>query len=185
MGDVIHSLPVAAALRQAYPTAHIGWAIEERWAELLATKSELESPSGAPSVRRPLVDAVHIVRMKSWLGSPFSRTGWRERRVLKSALRLQAYTDAIDIQGALKSVWVARASKANLIIGFATPREPAAKYLYGRKLAMRGAHVVEQGVNLVQELAGVSGLRAEFCLPRDTEAEAWRDAELQRRNIHG
>jgi heptosyltransferase-1 len=32
MGDVIHSLPVAAALRQAYPTAHIGWAIEERWA---------------------------------------------------------------------------------------------------------------------------------------------------------
>jgi heptosyltransferase-1 len=131
------------------------------------------------------VDAVHIVRMKSWLGSPFSRTGWRERRVLKSALRFQAYTDAIDIQGALKSVWVARASKANLIIGFATPREPAAKYLYGRKLAMRGTHVVEQGVNLVQELAGVSGLRTEFCLPHDTEAEAWRDAELQRRRIHG
>jgi len=185
MGDVIHSLPVAAALRQAYPTAHIGWAIEERWAELLGSKGELESPNAAGSPRRPLVDTVHIVRMKSWLGAPFSRAGWSERRVLKSAMRSQSYTDAIDIQGALKSVWVARASQANQIIGFATPREPAAKYFYRRKIAMRGTHVVEQGVNLVQELAGISGLRTEFSLPRDPEAEAWRDAELERRSIRG
>ena len=35
MGDVIHTLPAAQALRDAFPEAMIGWLIEERWAELL------------------------------------------------------------------------------------------------------------------------------------------------------
>src|SRR4051812_15259746 len=111
MGDVVHSLPVAAALRQAYPEAHIGWAIEERWAELLAARSELTTPSASFSAKRPLVDAVHIVNMKSWLAAPFSSQGWRDRKGLKSQMRARHYGIAIDIQGALKSVWVARASK--------------------------------------------------------------------------
>jgi heptosyltransferase I len=185
MGDVVHSLPVAAALRQAYPAAHIGWAIEERWAELLATRADLASSAASPSSRRPLVDAVHIVKMKSWLASPFSRQGWRERRKLKAALREQAYDLAIDVQGALKSVWVARASRVKEIAGFSTPREPITKFLYDQKIPMRGAHVVEQGVNLVQELSGRHDLVTTFQLPCDPEAEAWRDSELKRRGITG
>jgi hypothetical protein len=35
MGDVIHTLPAAQAIREAFPQAFIGWLIEERWAELL------------------------------------------------------------------------------------------------------------------------------------------------------
>src|SRR5664280_2114965 len=37
MGDIIHTLPAAAALRQAFPHATLGWLVEERWAELLCT----------------------------------------------------------------------------------------------------------------------------------------------------
>ena len=39
MGDIVHSLPAVAALRRALPQATIGWAIEERWVDLLAAKS--------------------------------------------------------------------------------------------------------------------------------------------------
>ena len=35
MGDVIHTLPAAQALREAFPKATIGWLVEERWTELL------------------------------------------------------------------------------------------------------------------------------------------------------
>jgi heptosyltransferase-1 len=185
MGDVVHSVPVAAALRQAYPQARIGWAIEERWAELIATRSELEAPTSSTSAKRPLVDAVHIVNMKSWLASPVSTTGWRERKRLKNAMRAQQYGTAIDIQGALKSVWVAGASKAAVQVGFVTPREPLAKFFYNQKFEMRGTHVVEQGINLVQNLSGRNDLRSEFRLPCDTEAEAWRDEELRKRGIGG
>jgi heptosyltransferase I len=184
MGDVVHSLPVAAALRQAYPTAHIGWAIEERWAELLEARSEW-GRSGIISAQKPLVDFIHTVKMKSWLASPFSREGWRERRRLKSEMRAEDYAVAVDIQGALKSVWVARASKAPKLIGFSTPREPLAKYFYNQRLPMVGTHVVQQGVNLVQELSQRNDLATEFRLPRDPEAETWRDAELKRRGIAG
>ena len=185
MGDVVHSLPVAAALRQAYPQADIGWAIEERWAELLATRAELEAQTSSTSTKKPLVDAVHIVNMKSWLAAPVSTAGWKERKRLKSAMRAQQYGTAIDIQGALKSVWVARASRAKVQAGFATPREPLAKFFYNRKFEMRGTHVVEQGVNLVQELTGRNDLRTEFRLPCDPEAEAWRETELRKRGIAG
>ena len=185
MGDVVHSLPVAAALRQAYPEAHIGWAIEDRWAELLAARSDLLASPPSITAQRPLVDAVHIVNMKSWLASPFSTQGWRERRRLKSAMRAQEYGIALDIQGALKSVWVARASKAEIQAGFATPREPLAKFFYQRKFEMRGKHVVEQGVNLVQDLSGRNDLRTEFRLPCDPEAEAWRETELRKSGIGG
>ena len=185
MGDVVHSLPVAAALRQAYPDAHIGWAIEERWAELLAARSELDAASSSPSAKRPLVDAVHMVNMKSWLASPFSTRGWKERKKMKAEMRAQNYGTAIDIQGALKSVWVARASNAEVQAGFQTPREPLAKFFYQRKFEMRGVHVVEQGVNLVREMSSRDDLRAQFQLPCDAEAEAWRDAELRKRGIGG
>ncbi len=185
MGDVVHSLPVAAALRQAYPGAHIGWAIEERWAELLAARSELNAPSASSSPERPLVDAVHVVNMKSWLASPFSSAGWRQRKKMKSAMREQEYGVAIDVQGALKSVWVARASQAKTLAGFATPREPLAKAFYKQKFEMRGTHVVEQGVNLVQDLSGRTDLRTEFRLPCDPDAEAWRETELRKRGIGG
>src|SRR5438874_6621310 len=54
MGDVIHTLPAATALRHAFPEATLGWVIEERWAELLCT---LPTPrSGPRSPQRPLVD---------------------------------------------------------------------------------------------------------------------------------
>src|SRR5947209_5861390 len=165
MGDIIHSLPVAAALRQAYPAAHIGWAIEERWAELLGPRSEWGTAS-ASSAKKPLVDSIHIVKMKSWLAAPFSREGWRERRRMKAEMRTQDYGAAIDIQGALKSVWVARVSNASQRIGFSTPREPIAKYFYSPQKPMRGAHVLEQGWTLGQELAGRSAWGTDVRLPR-------------------
>ena len=38
MGDILHALPGAAALRRAFPSATIGWAIEQRWSELLCAR---------------------------------------------------------------------------------------------------------------------------------------------------
>ena len=70
MGDVIHALPAAQALREAYPEAMIGWIIEERWAELLCAPGVARR--GARSAQRPLVDWVHTVNLKGWRKSLFS-----------------------------------------------------------------------------------------------------------------
>ena len=36
IGDVIHTMPVACALRERFPKAHLSWVVEDRAAELLA-----------------------------------------------------------------------------------------------------------------------------------------------------
>ena len=42
MGDVLHALPAVAALRRALPSATIGWAVEQRWSELLCARGRRE-----------------------------------------------------------------------------------------------------------------------------------------------
>ena len=51
MGDVIHTLPAAQALRDAFPDAMIGWLIEERWAEII-DRGETNRPVGTFQDRR-------------------------------------------------------------------------------------------------------------------------------------
>ena len=76
MGDIIHTLPAATALRQAFPAASMGWVVEERWAELLCT---LPTPrSGPRSPQRPLVDRIHAVNTAKWRKSRRSLQAWQE-----------------------------------------------------------------------------------------------------------
>ncbi|MEJ7605337.1 MAG: hypothetical protein WKF37_03505 [Bryobacteraceae bacterium] len=35
MGDIIHTLPAVASLKQSFPHCSIAWAVEERWLPLL------------------------------------------------------------------------------------------------------------------------------------------------------
>src|SRR5205085_2956750 len=74
MGDVVHALPAVAALRAELPSTHIGWAIEERWAELLCGSETCEARGPA----MPLVDALHFVNTRAWRAAPLSDETWRE-----------------------------------------------------------------------------------------------------------
>jgi heptosyltransferase-1 len=146
MGDIIHTLPAAAALRQAFPHATLGWLIEERWAELLCT---LRYPrSGRRSPQRPLVDRVHAVNTAEWRHAPFSFNTWQQMAVGLSQLRGIKYDAVIDFQGAVRSALLARWSGAPIVYGSAQPRENAASMFYTRKVLTNGTHVVEQALAL-------------------------------------
>ena len=146
MGDIIHTLPAAAALRQAFPHATLGWLIEERWAELLCT---LRYPrSGRRSPQRPLVDRVHSVNTSEWRHAPFSFNTWQQMAVSLSQLRGIQYDAVIDFQGAVRSALLARWSGAPIVYGSTQPRENAAAMLYTRKVLTNGTHVVQQALAL-------------------------------------
>ena len=76
MGDVIHALAAVAALRDAFPEARIGWAIEERWAELLCAPNE--NPESPLSAAKPLVDVIHPLDTAAWRSAPLSDETWGE-----------------------------------------------------------------------------------------------------------
>jgi heptosyltransferase I len=151
MGDIIHTLPAATALRRAFPEASLGWVVEERWAELLCTLAEPRS--GPRSPRRPLVDRVHTLNTKAWRKSLLSTQTWEQVAAGLSELRAQHYQVAVDFQGAVRSALVARLSAALVIYGAAQPRENVASMFYTRQVMASGSHVVEQNLSLAQAVA--------------------------------
>ena len=111
LGDIVHALPVAAALRGRFPAARIDWVVDERYREVLDLA--------------PVVDRRIVLRSRSL-------PVWRRLVELRRALAGGTYDAAVDVQGLLKSAAVARLSGAPRVLGFAAPhlREPAAWFLY-------------------------------------------------------
>lgn len=181
MGDVIHSMPAAALVRQAFPSAHIGWIIEERWAELLCARSA--SRLGPRSPAKPLVDAVHTVNMKAWRWAPLSDETWREGLASLRELRAAKYEVAVDLQGAIRSALLAQVIGTPIRFGFDRPRERAASLFYTRRVVARGTHIIEQHVSLATELARINPAVPNIEFPRDQETEEWCGFQLRERNF--
>jgi heptosyltransferase-1 len=104
LGDILHALPVVAYLRGAAPGMEIHWAVDARFAELLAG-----NPGIANVVPLPIRD---------WKGRAGHPGTWREVLDGVRALRRAGYDAAFDIQGNLKSGLVTRLSGAPLRFGF-------------------------------------------------------------------
>jgi len=155
MGDVIHALPAVAALRGAFPDAHIGWLIEERWSELLCAPGAARR--GRRSKARPLVDEVHSVSLKAWGKSLFSVSTAQRIATVWNDVRGARYDAAVDLQGAIRSALLARWSGARVVYGAAEPRESPASLWYARKAFARGRHVIEQNLSVVEAVLRVTG----------------------------
>jgi heptosyltransferase-1 len=169
MGDVIHTLPAAQALRAAFPKAMIGWLIEERWAELLCAPS---APRRGPrSAARPLADWVHTVKLIGWRKSLFKVPTLEQIARVWNDVRAARYDVAIDLQGAIRSAVLAHWSGAPVVYGAAQTRESPATLWYTRRAIPRGAHVIEQNLSIAAAVTGkdMSAPQVEF--PRDGEAE--------------
>jgi heptosyltransferase I len=169
MGDVIHALPAAQALRDAFPQATIGWLIEERWAQLLCVPG---APRRGPrSPARPLVDWVHTVDLRAWRESLFTLPTIQQIARVWNDVRSAKYDIAIDLQGAIRSAILARWSGARAVWGAAQPWEPPASLWYTRRVVTHGAHVIEQNLSLVQAVAQRKLDHAIPQLPYDLRSE--------------
>ena len=186
MGDVIHTLPAAQTLRAAFPSATIGWLIEERWAELLcAPGTPLRGPRSA---QRPLVDWVHTVNLVGWRKSLFSLHTLQNITRVWNDIRAAHYDVAVDLQGAMRSAILARWSGARVVYGAAEPRESPASLWYTRQAITRGLHVIEQNLSIAEAVMESETVaqkmktpRVEF--PRDPAAESRIGQRLAEKNI--
>ncbi len=147
IGDVIHGMPIAAAIRRHYPRAFLAWAVEERAAPLL---------EGHPAVDE------RIVLPRGWLRSPAKV--WRLRRQLK----ILNFDTAIDAQGLTKSAAVAWLSGARRRIGMGGRwgRE-LSRWLNNTLVNTNDLHAIERGLKLLEPL-GIRSPAVEFQLPEST-----------------
>jgi lipopolysaccharide heptosyltransferase I len=169
LGDVVHALPVAAALRRDFPRGHLTWVVERREAALL--------------LGNPAIDEVAVADTRAWrrLSGAGVHTG-RAVGALLRHLRGRRFDVAVDLQGNLKSGVLTAATGAALRIGFAARRcrEPLNALFTNRRVAPppEARHIVEQQLALLDPL-GVTPGAATFWLPRDGAAEAEIEGALR------
>ena len=178
MGDIIHAMPAVAGLRAQFPDSRIDWAIEERWSSLLSSRA-ISDDSASVSPEQPLVNFVHRVHMRRWRQHPFSSLTRQEMRELRSRLLELGYDHVIDLQGAIRSALLAKASGAKVRAGAMHPREQPARWWYNVKAHTPGLHVVDQAAEVVSAAVGrmIEALQPAF--PISGEDERWAD-ELAR-----
>ena len=135
LGDIVHTLPAVAAIRDAHPHATITWVMNPEFTPLLRGNSD--------------VNHVHVFprREFSGLGAPLSMMPWlKETRKLRPDL-------ALDFQGLLRSAFIARVSGAKQVYGMSDGRE-GSRFFYSRIVKVnRREHAVERYLKLA-ELAG-------------------------------
>ena len=154
IGDVIHTLPLAAALRRLYPEAFLGWLVEEPAAPLI--------------VDNPLLDW-WLVLPKGWL----KKITWLAR--LRRELKNQCFDIAFDVQGLSKSAVAALISGAPLRVGFTRGEaREIAPFLDNRLIPPPGRHVVANTLGLLAALGTDKPSEAELVLPPPSGPELAR-----------
>lgn len=187
MGDILHALPAATAIRMALPNATIGWLVEERWSELLTAQGRKAS-SHTVSPQKPVVNYIHTVDTRRWRNHFFRPSATSEILGAMRRVRKIGYDFALDFQGAIKSAIFARMCGPTIVAGYDDPRESGARFFYRKKLPRRGEHVIEQNLALaalaLQPVLGGRELKLHAPpLPVDPTAEAWADSEIGRLGI--
>lgn len=156
IGDVVHTLPVLAALRKHGWS--VGWVVQPAAHPLLIGQPDLAQLVPVPPTR-----GLRLTQAGAAMGT----------------LRREAYDVALDFQGLWKSAACARFSGARRVVGFDARwrREPASAWLVRERMPLpsEALHVVDKNLSLLRALdIDALGLR-EFPLPSD-QAEAARVA---------
>lgn len=144
IGDIVHTLPSLAAIRQGLPGAEISWAVEPNPAEILKDN--------------PLLDDLIEVDTKAVKRGLMSGETLRAPRQQLRRLRASAFDLALDFQGLVKSASLARLSGAERVYGFSRQalREPVSRFLLTRTFPVPvGAHVIRQNLALVNSALSI------------------------------
>lgn len=168
-GDIIHTLPMAAALRRARSDCHIGWVVEDRFAALVEAAN--------------VADEVFILPRREWkTWSAWQRLGaWRD---LIRTIREKAFHAALDVQGLTKSALIPWQANIPHRIGF-IPRDgrqgrELSSWLNTTCLDSDKLHVAERNVDLLHGL----GITPDACTFPTIRHEAPRvDAFLDEHDL--
>lgn len=159
IGDVLHGVPAAVAIKDAFPAARVGWVVEGRSADVL---------EGHRAIDR-------IIRLpRGWMKRPAEILGLaRDLRAFKADV-------TIDMQGLLKSATVSLLAGSGIRIGHARPEAREGSWLVtNHPVTPSAAHVVARNCGLLAPL-GIGTTSPRFDMPRwpqaRTRMEAWIDS---------
>ncbi len=142
LGDIVHCLPVAYALRQKYPDAQIDWVVGDKSSSII--------------LNNPLIDNVYVANLSKWKKNWLSISTIKDICTLNKKLQKEKYDYSIDLHGMFKSLIIQMFSGAKNRVGYKDYREfstlgsnilvePKSKRPH------RNYHVVKRNLDLLEE----------------------------------
>lgn len=148
MGDVIHSLPVAHALKQAYPTSRITWIVDSRWAPII---SDI-----------PCVDRIVAFPRNQFRGP----VGWARALAWYAGLPSLRPELVIDLQGLIRSWLMTQLSFGRRRVGLSDAREGAGYLLDAVAQVAEVRHAVDRYLQVLPLCDVEIPVRPSFPLPQ-------------------
>lgn len=160
LGDIVHTFPAVAALRESFPSSEIVWLTHPRWNHLVES---------------------------SGLANEIWATDTRSLKALREVIgriRQKTFDTSIDYQGLWKSAGISFLAGVKHRIGFSsdTIREFGVPLLYTDRVHCKSIHIVEQNGELSQH-AGTKNKTAAVTLRTSPDDEANVSANLKSMGI--
>ena len=169
LGDIFHSFAAVSLLHQAFPEAQFEWFVRPEFAEAIDyCPVKINRIIHFPHHRR--------AKIKGFLPTFI--------KVIND-LRKEKYDLIIDFQGLMRSAIFTSLSRSAKTIGFALPKESAARLAYSQKVNIPSecVHAVDRNLALAET---ISGLKAPKEMPKLAQADRFKEqvAEiLKKHNI--
>lgn len=169
LGDILHTLPFAAALRKRYPQAKISWLVHPQFAGFVPDK--------------PVIDEVlYFDKVK------FNKLGLSDKikyfLTMRSMLHSKRFDLVIDMQGLFKSAVLAAISGCSNRIGYCEMREGSGLISKAICGSHSKDHVIERYLDVVRYL-GADVHEVEFPMPDLTEESRSIREKLAAQNVTG
>lgn len=148
LGDIVHTLPAAAALRSQFPQSRITWMINPEWAPLLEGN--------------PCIDDTLVFPRADFRGL----SGWLRFRRWRAELPSKLQPDLVlDFQGLLRTALVASVFRKVPLIGLSDAREGARFFQTRTVPADPSSHAVERYLALAAACGAPTDRTPSFALP--------------------
>jgi lipopolysaccharide heptosyltransferase I len=147
LGDIVHTFPAVAALRETFPKSKIVWLTHPRWRELVASAN---------------------IATEIWDVDTRSLASIHE---MHARIRAEAFSTAIDYQGLWKSAALPFFARVPQRIGFSSEsvREFGVPVLYTDRVRVRSMHIADNNGELSLR-AGTARPVAQFTLSVPSDA---------------
>lgn len=150
IGDCVHTLPLACAIKRAFPDAFLAWAVEPLPAQLVEGHDAVDET---------------IIVPKKWLKK------WSTIRAVRRQLRDLKFDTVLDSQSLSKSCLLSWLSGARERIGFGAGQgRELALWLNNTRIKPTAAHVVDRYLEVARPL-GIESPDVEFRMKRDQTSQ--------------
>lgn len=178
LGDIIHTLPLAHALKRCRPQRSIGWVVERAFQSLLKADPTIDAiyPIHIPSTSDP--DAGKFAYLSA-LGATVATLGQLRRN-----FKAYPYGMVLDLQASFRSGLLALMNPGGRRVGFADARELNTLFQH-EHIAVPAAvtHALDKNLLFASHL-GCEVRPEDFFLSTTAEAEEEMDAFLHAAGLH-